>query len=1447
MRSRPRTVCTRLALCVALSAATAVLSVVKLSAAERKADDSQASKSAVVEPWTDKRLPPIPGLVWWLDAAAIPAARRQLSLPAVPDGGTLAEWHDGSLQQRRVTQSDAQARPKLLRLDCGAAGPAWVVRFDGQDDHLQAVDFHHRAREFTLFVAAAPHSNLGFFRGFVALHERNRRDYETGLTLDLNAPASPQLQDVNLEGRGFGGARNLLTKPAAFGTLQIFECVGDAARKQVTLAVDGQPPMSRPFAPSELLCDGAVVGARYYENGAGPQKVQGFLHGDVAEVLLYQRALLPNELQAVRGYLQAKHAALRDALPKSLERLAAAEQMEPLATVKNPPPIQMLIPGFRVMEAPVALTNVNNLRYRPDGKLYALGYSGDIWLLDDQDHDGVPDASKTFFTGQGKLRGPIGMAVIPAGHRLLTDAAASAKTSIDKVRGVVVASKGKVSAILDVDGDDAADQERVIASGWKEITQNVDAIGLAIDPRDGAIYFGLGTAAYNNAYLLDDQGRSAFDLASERGTIQRIEPDLSRRSTVCTGVRFTIGLEFNASHDLFAADQEGATWLPNGNPFDELLLIEPDKHYGFPPRHPRHLPQVFDEPSLFDYGPQHQSTCGMTFNVPAVAGGATFGPASWRGDLLVCGESRGKLYRTKLVRDGQRRYVASNELIGCLSMLTVDCRVSPRGDLLIACHSGGPDWGTGPTGAGKLFVVRYDRPELPQPLAAWAASPREVRVTFDRPLAPDMLRDLASRTKITAGEFVAAGDRFESIRPGYAVTMQQLATPRRKVAVHAASVTADRRTLLLATDPHEAAVSYAITLPGMGRESSSAAGAASSASEGPSPLPQHPEVDLAYSLQGVVAHWQPRDADDSPWESRWLHLDPLAARALAFDPSDAAQRESQWNRLSQFGVLTLSTQLQTYGLFEPAVQPGSSLDYEPSSDSWVTSRAIVLRSTRAFRASIGVEGRETASKTEGAEQVVRVSIDRASTKLVPLVVTLSTGEGEIDLRVEWEATTRDNATHRGSLALQRLLLPWAQTETSTGAKRSLPLAKELEGGNWGRGRQIFLSDEAGCVKCHRAHGKGGEIGPDLSNLVQRDYASVLRDVTTPSFAINPDFLTYVATLEDGRVLTGALRSDGEHLMIGNKEGQVVRVARSDVEQLTPSPLSIMPEGLPAKLGPERMRDLMTFLLSAAPRMPADALQPPPAPRRRAEVDAVLAGAASLPPPSQLKPLRVLLVAGAKDHGPGEHDYPAWKTTWSQLLSAADGVTVESAMEWPSAEQIRRADTIVFFQKGSWNAERAQAIDAHLARGGGLVYIHWAVEAGPEAPAFAQRIGLASEAAKLKFRHGPLDLTFAPSPAHPIARNLNKVHFHDESYWQMQGDARRVRVLGTGVEDGAPQPLFWTLEPSQGRVFVSILGHYSWTFDDPLFRILLLRGIAWTAREDVDRLRDLATLGVPLNP
>ena len=102
--------------------------------------------------------------------------------------------------------------------------------------------------------------------------------------------------------------------------------------------------------------------------------------------------------------------------------------------------------------------------------------------------------------------------------------------------------------------------------------------------------------------------------------------------------------------------------------------------------------------------------------------------------------------------------------------------------------------------------------------------------------------------------------------------------------------------------------------------------------------------------------------------------------------------------------------------------------------------------------------------------------------------------------------------------------------------------------------------------------------------------------------------------------------------------------------------SLMPEGIDKALGAQKMRDLMTFLLTepvaAAPLQREGA----PPPRRRAEVAAVWKSVKV--PAGRGKRLRVLLAAGPKDHGPGEHDYPLWQRRWFNLLSLADNVHVE---------------------------------------------------------------------------------------------------------------------------------------------------------------------------------------------
>lgn len=826
---------------------------------------------------------------------------------------------------------------------------------------------------------------------------------------------------------------------------------------------------------------------------------------------------------------------------------AAAPVEKPPGAVSNVPPVQMLVPGFTVREVPVELRNLNNLVYAPDGRLFALGYDGNVYQLADTDGDGLEDTATKFFDNtRNDIPPSIGMAWGPG--------------------GLYLASRGRIIHLRDR-GDGTAEFQTV-TGGWLPPTaaagSNLDAIGLAVDPA-GNIYFGLGVDAWNGAYRVDKQtGLAEYNQFSERGTIIKLSADWKRRDILSTGLRFPVSLAFNASGDLFCTDQEGATWLPNGNPFDELLHIVKGRHYGFPPRHPQHLPGVIDEPSVFDYAPQHQSTCGLHFNEPTAGGSATFGPAWWRGDALVAGESRGKIWRTKLVRTSAG-YVAKNDLIACLSMLTIDAVPTPQGDLLVACHSGAPDWGTGPSGQGKLFKISYVNRTAPQPVLAYAASPTETRVIFDRPIDPAQWRNLARESRVTQSAHVAAGDRFESFVPGYQVVKDQRGVRRDNIAVLSAGLAPDLRSIMLQTAPRTEAVNYSVTLP---------EGLASQRSQdsGRRELMQHAAFDLLTDLTGVEAEW--RDALGKTQWSGWLpHLDLNVARKLTAASEEHGRLFALWETK---GTLVLRTQLDLYLMLRTAVQPGAKLDFEYP----VEMVTVRLKSGMGLgiKAASPVE-----SESRGVDEI-RFSTASKVNGWLPIELTLVTGPGEPTLDVSWH--TAEDIRPR-ALPLRRMLLPWATPRTAAPASpvaRSIP---EIAGGDWQRGRQVFNSAPAACSVCHQSRGEGGIIGPELSNLVHRDYASVLKDIVQPSAAINPDRIAYVVELKDGTTTTGmVLEDNAERVVLAEISGTKRTIARVEIAGMKASAISLMPEGLWQNLSPQQQRDLMTFLLTEPDNPPA---------------------------------------------------------------------------------------------------------------------------------------------------------------------------------------------------------------------------------------------------------------------
>ena len=1348
--------------------------------------------SYAAEPWAGGNLPVRDGLELWLDGSRAGGADK------VPSDAKLTAWRDASGHSRHLQTPDPQSAPTLLRI-----GDAAIVRFDGVDDHLRAVKLGTKLDSFTIVLVAAPRQNLGAFAAFAALNAANERDYRSGLTIDLGPTPAAQFSALNVEGRGFGGARSLRTRESTFGGLHTLVVSSEAKDKTVRLAVDGQLEGQRPREGAPVSMDELTVGARYFNNGAGPQHVNGFGRVDIAEVLVYSRSLAPDELERLRKYLDSRYGFIKDVFPSDPETAAQLE------LVKDPPAVQVFLPGFAVRQLPLELTNINNVKYRADGTLVAQAYDGKIWLLRDTDGDGLEDKADLFWGNASGLRSAIGMDLTPPGY--------------ERGNGAFVVGKTRCALIVDTDGDDRADKEIKVAGGWQESFHQVDGLGVAFDRRDGSVYFGRGTANFTDPLLHDKDGNAQYRLTDEASTVIRVAPDFKSHEIVATGVRFPVALRFNARGDLFATDQEGATWVPNGNPFDELLHIQRGRHYGFPARHPKFLPKVIDEPSTFDYSPQHQSTCGLNFNEPLRPNGPVFGPARWAGDAIVTGYSRGRLYRTELAL-APAGYVARTTLLACLNMLPVDACTAPDGSLVVACHSGGPDWGSGPTGKGKLFKISYSDSDYPQSALVWPAGPREVRVEFDRKVPADLLHDVLGQSTLTGGQYVRAGDRFESLWPGYAAVQAQRLAPRLKSPIRSAQLTADGRTLVLATDPITQAVHYGLTLPRTSAKAASVAGE----------LSQHPQIDLDFDLTGCEVVWKP--ASGEPAWSGWLpHYDLDVARRFT---RGSAPHDTLWASMDGPGELTLRGKLDLKDMLRPAVQPGSKIDYGyPPESVNVAFHATAAKSKLRLVTS---EKEAKSTKVDEAGQHATLSVAATAEKLVPVEIKLIKEQGTASLAVEW--TTNEDDRPR-PFPLRRLLLPWADPTGKLDGSTIAALPPELKGGSWAKGYREFFGEKAMCSKCHSVYGRGGAIGPDLSNLVHRDYQSVLRDITHPSFAINPDFVSYTVVLNDGRVLQGVISTKGDTVSVGDAKGQVTKVKRSEIEEMRPSTISTMPEKLPELIRADGMRDLLTFVLTPPPSMPRDHAGPRPKPRTLAEVNAALAGAPE--PAGKTRPIHVLIVAGAKDHGVGEHDYPAFQKAWSELLAAGEGTQVSTAWEWPTAEQLQQADVTIFYQHGDWNDQRARDIDAYLKRGGGLVYIHWAVDGQQGGRDFANRIGLAA-LGLVGFRHGEETLVFNRETNHPIIRNFDRLTLVDETYWKMAGSLATNRVLATAVEDGAPQPQMWAQESGKGRVFVSIPGHFSWTFDDPLFRVLLLRGIAWAAGEPVDRFNDLVLVGADVS-
>jgi type 1 glutamine amidotransferase len=246
--------------------------------------------------------------------------------------------------------------------------------------------------------------------------------------------------------------------------------------------------------------------------------------------------------------------------------------------------------------------------------------------------------------------------------------------------------------------------------------------------------------------------------------------------------------------------------------------------------------------------------------------------------------------------------------------------------------------------------------------------------------------------------------------------------------------------------------------------------------------------------------------------------------------------------------------------------------------------------------------------------------------------------------------------------------------------------------------------------------------------------------------------------------------------------------------------------------------------------------------------------------------KIVFIAGAISHGPGEHEHRAGCLLLQSCLAGTPGVTsVVYSNGWPQDAEaaFKNVDTVVIYSDGGGGhpflqGDRLQMLDKLMKKGVGMVALHYAVEPTIEKgeKEFLDWIGGAFEIHHSVNPHWMAD--FKQLPKHTFTQGVNPFRIQDEWYFYMRfrdgmkgvtpilsavaPESTMQRENGphsgnpevrASVKRGDPQHMAWAAERDDGGRGFGFTGahfHKNWGNDD--FRKLVLNAILWTAKADV---------------
>ncbi len=201
----------------------------------------------------------------------------------------------------------------------------------------------------------------------------------------------------------------------------------------------------------------------------------------------------------------------------------------------------------------------------------------------------------------------------------------------------------------------------------------------------------------------------------------------------------------------------------------------------------------------------------------------------------------------------------------------------------------------------------------------------------------------------------------------------------------------------------------------------------------------------------------------------------------------------------------------------------------------------------------------------------------------------ATAEGKVDPRDVSVDQVRQMLAHSDQRLAGAIEARWGKIRPATpGEKQAyVPVLGRVlnEGqGNLENGQKLFVKH---CATCHTLFGEGNKVGPDLTSADRKNRDALLINILDPSGTIRPEFVSQNVVLADGRVLSGLVcESTGQQITLVDAKNQRITVTRDEIEEINPSPQSLMPERLLETLAPQELRDLFRYLQADAPQAKA---------------------------------------------------------------------------------------------------------------------------------------------------------------------------------------------------------------------------------------------------------------------